>query len=133
MSKRYEKVRQKLVDRVDRMSHITLEELIQLAQTDNIELSKTQHIKVYYSILDDMIMITIAFEYARTVIDRAFCIFDSVLSGEDYIELCTEATNKVIEKLQDLGLCPELSSIKPDTDGVEIDGVKAIIKINPLY
>ena len=127
-----EKVRQKLVDRVDRMS-ITLEELIQLAQTDNIEPSKTQHIKVYYSILDDMIMITIAFEYAMTVIDRAFCIFDSVLSGEEYIELCTEATNKVIEKLQDYGLCPELSSIKLDTDGVEIDGVKAIIKINPLY
>ena len=127
-----EKVRQKLVDRVDRMS-ITLEELIQLAQTDNIEPSKTQHIKVYYSILDDMIMITIAFEYAWTVIDRAFCIFDSVLSGEEYIELCTEATNKVIEKLQDYGLCPELSSIKLDTDGVEIDGVKAIIKINPLY
>ena len=133
MSKRYEKVCQKLVDRVDCMSHITLKELIQLAQTDNIEPSNTQYIKVYYSTLDDMIMITLAFEYARTVIDRAFCIFDSVLSGEDYIEICTEATNKIIEKLQDCGLCPELSSIKLDTDGVEIDGVKAIIKINPLY
>jgi len=132
---KYEEVHTKLLSRMKNLSFnsLSLKELTSMARQGCSEPSDSQYIKIYYSTLEDLILITISFEYGIKI-DQDFCLLPkrSVLSTQEYQTLCLDASEVLVDRLQELGCNPQITHNTIDACGTEVDGVIVKIKINPL-
>jgi hypothetical protein len=134
MSK-YDEVHQKLLAKMKTLSfnQLSLKKLTSMAREGSSEPSDSQYIRIYYSTLEDLILITISFEYGIKI-DQDLCILPkrSVLSTQEYQTLCLDASEVLVDRLQVLRCNPQITHNTIDACGTEVDGVIVKIKINPL-
>lgn len=142
MGKKYDEASQKLNKNIEFMAQntLTMDWLTRCAELASISSEYTQGIRIIYSLDLDVsasILISVHFVVGTNFIARDVCKLPdkSIFTIAEYKQLCEGATEIIMNRFTELGLCPTLKDLSVLTygDNSQIDCAKAIIRINPLY